>query len=69
TIYPGMEGELTKGGGKPKSDSVVIDGNIVTSRAPATAFQFALVVGEKLIGKKRRDEVAKATLADVIIQM
>ena len=69
TIYPGMEGELTKGGGKPKRDSVVIDGNIVTSRAPATAFQFALVVGEKLAGKERRDEVAKSTLADVAIPM
>jgi 4-methyl-5(b-hydroxyethyl)-thiazole monophosphate biosynthesis len=69
TIYPGMEGELAKGGGRPKTDSVVIDGNIVTSRAPATAFQFALVLGEKLAGKASRSQVAEATLADVYVRM
>jgi 4-methyl-5(b-hydroxyethyl)-thiazole monophosphate biosynthesis len=69
TIYPGMERELEKGKGIPKKDSVVIDGNIITSRGPATAFQFALTLGEKLAGKERRKQVAKATLADLYIKM
>jgi 4-methyl-5(b-hydroxyethyl)-thiazole monophosphate biosynthesis len=69
TIYPGMEKELEEGSGRPKKDAVVIDGNIITSRGPATAFQFALALGEELAGKERRKEVAKATLADKYIKM
>ncbi|UCD96202.1 MAG: DJ-1/PfpI family protein [Candidatus Bathyarchaeota archaeon] len=69
TIYPGMEKELEKGRGIPKKDSVVIDGNIITSRGPATAFQFTLTLSEKLAGKERRKQVAEATLADLYIKM
>ena len=40
TCYPGMEGDLT--GANVKYDSVVVDGNIVTSRGMGTALDFAL---------------------------
>ncbi|MEM3737112.1 MAG: DJ-1/PfpI family protein [Candidatus Bathyarchaeia archaeon] len=62
TIYPGMEGELKKGGGKPRKGSVVVDGNIVTSKGPATALPFALKIAEKLVGKEAADKVGRETL-------
>ena len=66
TIYSGMENEVEKGGGKPKFDNVVIDGNIITSRGPATAFPFAIKLAELLIGKQVAQEVAKKTMANIL---
>ena len=66
TIYPGMEEELEAGGGKPKQDIVVVDGNIITSRGPATALPFALKLAEKLAGKQVAEAVSKKTLANVL---
>jgi len=66
TIYPGMEDELEAGGGKPKQDIVVVDGNIVTSRGPATALPFALKLAEKLAGKQVAENVSKKTLANIL---
>lgn len=68
TIYPGMEDEIVKGGGIPKADIVVVDGNVITSRGPATALPFALKLGEMLAGKKIAEEVAKKTLADSVLK-
>jgi len=66
TIYPGMEDELRKGGGKPKMDIVVVDGNTVTSRGPATALPFALKLAEKLAGKQVAEAVSKKTMANIL---
>jgi 4-methyl-5(b-hydroxyethyl)-thiazole monophosphate biosynthesis len=66
TIYPGMEEELEAGGGKPKQDMVVVDGNIITSRGPATAIPFALKLAEKLAGKQVAEAVSKKTLANIL---
>jgi len=68
TIYPGMEDELRKGGGKPREDLVVVDGTIITSRGPATAILFALAVAEKLVGERAVESVRKATLADLALK-
>ena len=65
TIYPGMEGELRKGGGKPKRGLVVSDGNIITSMGPGTAIAFALEVAKKLTDEKTVKEIMKQTLADI----
>jgi protein DJ-1 len=43
-------------------DSVVVDGNIVTSRGPGTCFEFALALVEKLVSKEVADEVKEAAL-------
>ena len=37
---------------------VVVDGNVVTSRGPGTAFEFALCLVEMLFGKEKAAEVA-----------
>jgi 4-methyl-5(b-hydroxyethyl)-thiazole monophosphate biosynthesis len=66
TIYPGMDEELEAGGGKPKHDIVVVDGNIVTSRGPATALPFALKLAEILAGKQVAEAVSKRTLANIL---
>jgi 4-methyl-5(b-hydroxyethyl)-thiazole monophosphate biosynthesis len=69
TIYPGMENELKKGGAKPSEDLVVVDGNIITSRGPATALPFALKLAEKLAGKDVAEKVKKKTLADITLRL
>ena len=66
TIYPGMEKELEAGGGKPKQEMVVVDGNIVTSRGPATALPFALKLAEILAGKHAAEAVSKKTMANIL---
>lgn len=66
TIYPGMEDELEAGGGTPKQDMVVVDGNIVTSRGPATAIPFALKLTEMLAGKKVAEAVSKKILVNTL---
>ncbi len=63
TIYPGMEAELRKGGGRPLKKLVVVDGKIITSMGPATAFAFALELLKQLVGREKAEEVKKATLA------
>ena len=68
TIFPGMEDELRKGGGRPKEDLVVADGKIITSMGPATAIPFALSVAERLVGKKVVENVRKATLANLALK-
>jgi 4-methyl-5(b-hydroxyethyl)-thiazole monophosphate biosynthesis len=68
TIYPGMEVELEKGGGKPRKDLVVEDGNIITSQGPATALLFALRIAERLVDKKTVDTVREKTLANLVVK-
>jgi 4-methyl-5(b-hydroxyethyl)-thiazole monophosphate biosynthesis len=66
TIYPEME--LIKGGGKPRKDLVVEDGNIITSQGPATALLFALRVAERLVDKKTADVVREKTLTNLVVK-
>ena len=58
TSYPGaLE---TFDGFTYSDDAVVQDGNIITSRGPGTAMDFALALIENLVGKDKRDEVEMA---------
>lgn len=68
TIYPGMEIELEKGGGKPMKDLVVEDGNIITSQGPATALLFALKIAERLVNKETADIVREKTLTNLVVR-
>lgn len=43
-----------------QNEAVVVDGNIVTSRGPGTAMDFALTLLERLVGQAKRAEVEAA---------
>lgn len=63
TSYPSVQAQLTEGGSYVyKTDNVVVDGNVITSRGPGTSFQFALTLVEVLMGKDKSAEVAKGML-------
>lgn len=63
TSYPSMADEMKSGGNyKYCEDRVVIDGNLITSRGPGTAFEFALAIVEHLLGKEKAEETRKPLL-------
>lgn len=56
--YPGMEGEMTAAGVTACMDSsVVVDGKLVTGRAPGSAYDFALKLLEIVKGKETAGSV------------
>lgn len=57
TCYPGFEDKLT--GAEYVKESVVKDGNIITSRGLGTTIQFAAAIIEYLTGKDTADEVLR----------
>ena len=60
TCYPDMEKMVQ--GGHWTDESVVIDGNIITSRSPGTAGKFAITVIVQLLGETEGDRIARAVL-------
>ncbi|MBN2534970.1 MAG: DJ-1/PfpI family protein [Spirochaetales bacterium] len=60
TCFPGMENRLTNS--TFSNERVVVDGNIITSRAPGTAAEFALTLVEILAGKEAAEKIYKDTL-------
>ncbi|XP_054269025.1 protein dj-1beta-like [Macrosteles quadrilineatus] len=61
TSYPSVKGELVKDY-KYSEDKVVVDGNLITSRGPGTAFDFALELAKQLTNKTKADEVKAGLL-------
>lgn len=59
--YPGDEKALGERA-HFKDEKVVVDGNVITSRGPATAMAFALAVAEALCGKDIKETVSKKLL-------
>ena len=62
TIFPGMEDELT--GANVSPDRVVIDGNIITSKGPGTAMEFALA----LVGILKGEEIQEKLKGGLILK-
>jgi 4-methyl-5(b-hydroxyethyl)-thiazole monophosphate biosynthesis len=62
TCYPGMEEKASTANGTWSEDRVVVDGNIITSRAAGTAGKFALAIIEKLL-----DETSAKKIADTVL--
>ena len=60
TIYPGMEEELI--GAIKKKDDVVVSGNVITSKGPATAMKFALTIINYIKGNEKAEEIAEELL-------
>ncbi|XP_066257609.1 protein dj-1beta isoform X2 [Euwallacea similis] len=62
TSYPAMKAQMEGGSYNYKEDKVVVDGNLITSRGPGTAFDFALTIVDKIVGQEKAIEVAKGML-------
>ena len=60
TGYPGTEAKVD--GGIFSGERVVIDGNLITSRAAGTAGEFAQAVARALAGEKAASELAASVL-------
>ncbi|MDR2049901.1 MAG: DJ-1/PfpI family protein [Treponema sp.] len=60
TCFPGLEDTVK--GGKHSLEKVVVDGNLITSRAPGTAAAFALALIEKLAGPVTAKKIVEDTL-------
>jgi len=63
TSHPSVEGKL--GRVTYREERVVIDGTIITSRAPGTAMEFAMALVEVLVGKEKVAEVNRGVLANI----
>ena len=57
TSFPGALDQFPVNNMTYEEKSVVIDGNIITSRGPGTAMDFTLTLIELLMDKEKRDEV------------
>ncbi|KHN82255.1 Protein DJ-1 [Toxocara canis] len=58
TSHPCVREKMTDGGYKYSEDRVVAVGNVVTSRGPGTAFEFALKLVELLVGAEKVKEIS-----------
>lgn len=56
TAHPAFSSKLRDA--SASSARVVVDGSVVTSRGPGTAFEFALCLVERLFGREKAEEVA-----------
>lgn len=61
TSHPSVQSDLAEG--KYSEERVVVDGRIVTSRAPGTAMEFAMKLVEILEGRAKMEEVNRGVLA------
>ena len=62
TCYPTIEEQIREDGFSDR-EMVVTDGNVMTSRGPATAICFGLQIVKKLKGEQKYSEVKSALLA------
>jgi 4-methyl-5(b-hydroxyethyl)-thiazole monophosphate biosynthesis len=61
TCYPGFESNFPQDAAYLTED-VVVDGNVITSRGPGTAFPFALALARELAGPEVAERLAEGTL-------
>lgn len=62
TGYPGFEDRFPESATYVKSEDVVVDGNLVTSRGPGTALKFGLKLAELLVGQPTAGKLADGML-------
>ena len=60
TCYPGFEDQMI--GASRSADRVVADGNVVTSRGPGTAFDFALMLVARLVDEETAEALRDGML-------
>ena len=61
TGFPGTEGGFPSSS-VVSTDPVVVDGNLITSRALGTALAFSLALAEKLVGRETSEKVRRSVL-------
>ena len=61
TSYPSYQSQIAAG--EYRTDRVVVDGRLVTSRSPGTALEFALTLVELLVGPEESRRIARDVLA------
>jgi 4-methyl-5(b-hydroxyethyl)-thiazole monophosphate biosynthesis len=61
TSYPSYQSQIAAG--EYRTDRVVVDGRLVTSRSPGTALEFALTLVELLVGVDESRRIARDVLA------
>ncbi len=61
TSYPSYQSQLVAG--EYRTDRVVVDGRLITSRSPGTALEFALTLVEVLAGPDDSRRIARDVLA------
>ncbi|MFH1877584.1 MAG: DJ-1 family glyoxalase III [Candidatus Omnitrophota bacterium] len=64
TCFPGMEENFSPDI-KFKKEKVVQDGNVITSRGPATSFDFSVLIAENLVGRETADQAARNMLFEI----
>ncbi|XP_069959538.1 Parkinson disease protein 7 [Cherax quadricarinatus] len=65
TCYPSLKDKLLESGKYTyQEERVIVDGNLVTSQGPGTAFDFALALVEKLMGAEKRAATGKPMLIE-----
>lgn len=62
TCFPGFEEKLRAAGAEALSQRVVVDGNLITSRGPGTAAEFAVALIERIAGPDKAREIRERTL-------
>ena len=67
TSYPGFKEELGNVN-YVEEDTVVVDGNIITSRGPATALVFGLEILKKLGYEKEAEEIREGMLINFFLE-
>ena len=60
--YPGTDDKITKNGGTKQETRVCTDGNIITSRGPATTLEWSIEIIRYLRGQEVADKVISMTL-------
>ena len=63
TCFPGYETRLAAGGAEFSPERVVVDGELITSRAAGTAMEFSLELVRKLAGPQIASDIAGKILA------
>ena len=61
TCYPGFEKNFSSSV-TFSEERVVVDGNVVTSRGPGSALEFALALVQELVGKEKAETLKEALL-------
>ncbi|CAI9741246.1 disease 7 homolog [Octopus vulgaris] len=62
TSYPAFKDKLTAAGYNYSEDRVVVDGRLITSRGPGTAFEFALAIVKALDSQEKADSLVAPML-------